>query len=175
MFLKSDTIGLRALEPSDADLLYQWENNMALWPVSYTQLPLSRFVLDEFVNTAYQDIYTSKQLRLMVVSMADQTTVGILDLFEFDPQHARCGAGIYIHEQYRGNGHALESILLAKRYCFNTLHLKQVYVHVGDVNKASWLLFEKAGFEKAGLKKCWNKTGLSTYEDVWFLQCINPD
>jgi hypothetical protein len=35
-------------------------------------------------------------------------------------------------------------------------------------------LFEKAGFEKSGLKKSWHKNSLSDFEDVWFLQLINP-
>lgn len=174
MFMNGDTITLRAVEPSDAELLYTWENNQALWPVSFTQVPFSRFILEEFVNAAYQDIYTNKQLRLMVDSKETHKTIGIVDLFEFDPQHARCGVGIYIHESYRGKGSAHECITLLKEYCFGTLHLKQIFANVNQSNDASLGLFEKCGFEKCGLKKCWNKTGLNSYEDVWFLQCINP-
>lgn len=173
MFLKGENISLRALEPSDAELLYQWENNHNLWEVSNTQTPFSKAVLDEFVNTAYQDIYTNKQLRLMVCKSDTKETVGIIDLFEFDPQHARTGVGIYINEQYRGNGFAAECIELIKFYAFNTLHLKQIYVHVNQSNSSSLALFEKSGFEKSGLKKSWHKNGLNSFEDVWFLQLIN--
>jgi diamine N-acetyltransferase len=173
MFLKGNTISLRALEPSDADLLYRWENDQSIWPVSLTQVPFSKFVLDEFVNSAYYDIYTNKQLRLMVSRVSDEKTIGIIDLFEFEPQHARCGVGIYINEAFRKEGYASECIELIKKYCFTTLLLKQLYVHVNESNKASAGLFEKAGFEKSGVKKCWNRTGINTYEDVWFFQCIN--
>ncbi|PBQ33335.1 GNAT family N-acetyltransferase [Sphingobacteriaceae bacterium] len=178
MFLKGNNISLRALEPSDADLLYRWENNQALWPVSYTQVPFSKFILDEFTNAAYSDIYTNKQLRLMVAKTTPKAdgsaeTIGIADLFEFDPQHHRTGLGIYIEESFRKSGCALESIELLKAYCFKTLLLKQIFVHVSASNTASIGLFEKAGFEKSGLKKCWIKTGLNTFEDVWFMQIIN--
>lgn len=173
MFLKGNFITLRALEPSDGDLLYKWENNMALWSVSYTQVPFSKFMLEEFVNTAHQDIYTNKQLRLMINLNDSGETIGIIDLFEFEPQHARCGVGIYIHETFRGKGHATDCIEAIKKYCFNTLLLKQVYVHINSSNAGSIMLFEKAGFEKSGLKKSWHKTGLNSFEDVWFLQCIN--
>jgi diamine N-acetyltransferase len=175
MFLKGEEISLRALEPSDADLLYKWENDPEIWPVSLTQIPFSKFILEEFVNTAYNDFYTNKQLRLMATSNNSGVTVGILDLFEFEPQHARCGVGIYINEQYRNNGLALESIELIKKYCFSVLHLKQIYAHINNSNSRSIALFEKAGFEKSGHKKSWNKTGLNSYEDVWFLQCINKE
>lgn len=173
MFLKGNIISLRALEPSDADLLYRWENDQDLWPVSFTQVPFSKFVLEEFVNSAHYDIYTNKQLRLMANRISDDQTIGIIDLFEFEPQHARCGVGIYIHQAARKSGCALECIALIKHYCFTTLSLKQLYVHVNESNVASVALFEKAGFEKNGIKKCWHKTGLNSYEDVWFLQCIN--
>jgi len=173
MFIQGDTVSIRALEPTDAELLYQWENNRDLWPVSFTQIPFSRFTLDEFVNSVHNDIYTNKQLRLMVTTPNGSDTIGTLDLFEFEPQHARCGVGIYIHENYRKAGCALECIELVKHYCFTTLLLKQLYVHVNSSNAASLALFEKAGFEKSGLKKCWHRTGLDTYEDVWFMQLLN--
>ena len=172
MFLKGNKISIRALEPSDADILYRWENNMSVWPVSYTQLPFSKFMLEEFVHTAHQDIYTNKQLRLMVTENQLNETIGVVDLFDFDPQHERCGLGIYIHEGKRNIGFGSECIELIKKYCFNILHLKQVHVLVNNSNEAGVGLFLKMGFEKQGLKKCWHKTGLNTYEDVWFLQCI---
>lgn len=173
MFLKGEHILLRAVEPADADLLYHWENQMGLWPVSFTQVPFSRFVLDEFANAAHSDIYTNKQLRLMVGRVDSGETIGMVDLFEFDPQHMRSGLGIYIHEPHRRSGCAAECIKLVKQYGFHTLLLKQLYVHVDESNTASLALFERSGFEKSGLKKCWHKTGLNTYGDVWFLQCIN--
>lgn len=172
MFLKGKNTSIRALEPSDADILYRWENDQSLWAVSFTQVPFSKFILEEFVNSSHNDIYTNKQLRLMVNDL-EGNTIGIIDLFEFEPGHARCGLGIYIHETHRKNGHAFECIELIRNYAFSVLHLKQLFVHVNVSNTASLALFEKAGFDKSGVKKCWNKTGLNTYEDVWFLQCIN--
>lgn len=173
MFLKGELISVRALEPGDAGLLYRWENDVALWPVSFTQTPFSRFILEEFVNAAHNDIFTNKQLRLMVNALDSGDTVGIIDLFDFDPQHLRCGIGIYIHASNRHKGYASEAIALMKHYCFGILFLRQVFAHVNASNTDSLALFEKAGFEKSGLKKSWHKTGSAAYEDVWFLQYIN--
>jgi diamine N-acetyltransferase len=175
MFLKGDHISLRALEPTDADLLYRWENTLSLWQVSFTQVPFSKFILDEFVNAAHSDIYTNKQLRLMVSKNDTSEPIGMVDLFEFEPQHQRAGLGIFIAEASRKNGCAFECIELVKQYAFSVLFLKQLFVHVNASNAASIALFEKAGFEKNGLKKSWNKTGLNSFEDVWFMQCINHE
>ena len=174
MFINGKTLSKRAIEPADVHLLYSWENDQTLWKVSYTQTPFSKFVLEEFVNSI-QDIYTTKQLRLMINNIETNETIGCVDLFEFDPQHARCGIGIFVHNDFRNKGFALECIELIKNYCFTTLYLKQIFVHVNVSNAASLNLFEKAGFTKSGLKKSWHKTSLSDFEDVWFLQLINEE
>lgn len=173
MFIHGKNIGLRAMEPSDTEALYEWENNRELWNVSYSQTPFSKAVLEEFVNSLHQDIYTSRQLRLMITLALTGQPAGTLDWFEFDPQHQRAGLGVYIHTQYQQNGYATEAVSLAKEYAFRNLLLKQIYVHVGVSNAASLAVFTKCGFEKAGLKKAWNRIGLNEYEDVWFLQCLN--
>lgn len=173
MFIRGQIVGLRATEPADAEILFQWENNIHLWSVSNSQIPFSKFLIDEFVNASHHDIYTNKQLRLMIIDLSDNSTVGVIDLFEFDPQHNRCGIGIFVIETARRKGIAQESIALVKDYVFNILHLKQIFVHVNAGNISSINLFEKSGFEKSGLKKFWHKSGLNTFEDVWFMQCIN--
>ncbi|MBA3663758.1 MAG: GNAT family N-acetyltransferase [Bacteroidetes bacterium] len=173
MFLKSKHIHLRAVEPQDAELLYEWENDRSIWAVSNTQIPFSKFVLEEFTNTSHQDIYTNKQLRLMAVEAASGETIGCIDIFEFDPQHARAGIGIYIHKNFREKGLASECLELVSDYAFKTLHLKQIFSHISASNVASVNLFVKAGFEKTALKKAWHKTALNMFEDVWFLQLIN--
>lgn len=173
MFLKSQNIYLRAVEPKDTNVLYDWENDRSIWAVSNTQIPFSRFVLEEFTNSSHQDIYTNKQLRLMVDDSKTGSTIGCIDIFEFDPQHARAGVGIYIHKDHREKGLASECLNLICDYAFKTLHLKQIYSHVNASNLASLNLFTKAGFEKTALKKSWHKTSLHLFEDVWFLQLIN--
>ncbi|MGZ3899670.1 MAG: GNAT family N-acetyltransferase [Bacteroidia bacterium] len=173
MFLRSDNIHLRAVEPQDADLLYEWENDRSIWAVSNTQIPFSKFVLEEFANSSHQDIYTNKQLRLMAVETLSGKTIGCIDIFDFDPQHARAGVGIYIHKDFREKGLASECLQLVIDYAFKTLHLKQIYSHVNASNLASINLFTKLGFEKTALKKAWHKTSLHLFEDVWFLQLIN--
>lgn len=172
MFLRSDNISLRAVEPKDTDVLYEWENDRSIWAVSNTQIPFSKFVLDEFTNSAHQDIYTNKQLRLMAENKAGKA-IGCVDIFEFDPQHVRAGIGIYIHKDFREKGLASECLQLVIDYAFKTLHLKQIYSHVNASNAASLNLFVKAGFEKTALKKSWHKASLNLFEDVWFLQLIN--
>jgi len=43
--LRGENINLRALEPSDLDVLYNWENDTSIWKVSQTIAPFSKNIL----------------------------------------------------------------------------------------------------------------------------------
>ncbi len=58
--LQTYSIELRALEPSDIDILYNWENDQKLWHLSNTVAPFSKFILEQYIMNAEQDIYYSK-------------------------------------------------------------------------------------------------------------------
>lgn len=172
MFIKGKIVSLRAVEPNDVNLLYQWENEMQLWQVSCTQIPFSKFIFEEFIN-ASQDIYTSKQLRVMICNAENTTTLGCIDLYEYEPQHSRCGVGLYIHNSHRGKGYASEAVSLIVQYCFNILFLNQLHTTVNSNNIESLKVFEKNGFEKVGTLKEWQKIKANEYQDVFLMQLIN--
>lgn len=172
MFIKNTHIFLRAVEKSDLDVLYACENDMSVWKVSNTQTPFSKYVLEQYLDTAHQDIYTNKQLRLMICTQESGVAVGTIDLFEFEPAHARIGVGILIFETFRNKGYAYEALSCLKHYAFDTLLVNQLYCNISASNGDSIRLFEKLGFQNAGLKKSWNKTAEGRFEDELFYQLI---
>ncbi len=171
MKLQSKNIFLRAVEPADIDVLYQWENDTENWNVSSTQTPFSRNVLEQYIANAHQDIYSVKQLRLMICDTANKA-VGCIDLFDFEPNHLRAGLGILIADKTdRRKGYASEALELLIDYCFQTLNLHQLYCNVTIDNEASVLLFQKHGFLITGIKKQWVRDG-AKYKDELMLQRI---
>lgn len=164
-------IKLRALEPSDADQLYLWENNNKLWHISNTLAPISRFVIEQYILNAHLDIYQTRQLRLMIDDNAGNS-IGAIDLFDFEPAHRRLGIGIYILEKEREKGYASEALDLLVDYCFNTLMTKQVYCNITPDNTKSIALFEKKGFRLVGNKKSWLLIN-NTWKDEYLYQLIN--
>ena len=179
MKLKGQNISLRAIEPADIDFLYQWENDSETWSVSNTQSPFSHFVLEQYITSAHQDIYTAKQLRLMIdltpspSPMGDGSrTIGCIDLFDFEPNHLRAGIGILIADKSnRKKGYASEALEILTEYCFHSLNLHQLYCNITIENESSVLLFQKHGFQITGIKKQWNRIG-SEFKDELFLQLI---
>jgi len=87
MILNGEKIRLRALEPEDLDFLYTTENNTNFWQVSNTLVPFSKFILTQYLENAHQDIYEAKQLRLIIEEIKTSKAVGMIDLFDFNPQH----------------------------------------------------------------------------------------
>ena len=95
MILQGKLVFLRALEPCDVDLLYKWENDPEVWTISNTLKPFSRYTLEEFIRVSVVDIFESKQLRLMINEVKSNNTVGIIDIFEFDPFHLHVRASAF--------------------------------------------------------------------------------
>jgi diamine N-acetyltransferase len=171
MFTKGEKIFLRALEPSDADVLYNWENDSENWHVSNVITPFSKSILRQFVE-GIQDIYTNKQLRLMICLNSNGEPVGSVDLFDFEPFHLRAGIGIIIAEKdQRQKGLASEALDLLTEYCFSVLLLHQLYCNIEANNLLSVELFKSRGFEVVGNKKQWNRSS-DGYKDELLLQLI---
>jgi diamine N-acetyltransferase len=173
-FLSNNIISLRAIEPEDIELLYSWENDPAIWEVSHTLVPYSRYILALYIKNADKDIYESKQLRLMA-DTTEGKTIGAVDLFDFDPYHARAGIGLLIYNREdRSKGYASAALELTIAYCFNKLNIHQLYANIETGNKISLKLFEKKGFKICGIKKDWLKT-TSGWKDEIILQLIRQD
>lgn len=68
MMLSGGAVRLRAVEPEDAELLYEWENDPAVWAVSGTTEPFSREQIQRFIERQASggDLLRTGQLRLMI-------------------------------------------------------------------------------------------------------------
>jgi len=146
---------LRALEPEDLQFLYQIENNESFWEISHTQTPFSKYILKQYLENAHLDIYEAKQLRLLIEEKSTEKQVGMIDLFDFNPQHKRAGIGILIHPNFQKKGFASEALSLLINYAFSHLQLHQLYANITVDNTNSLDLFKKHHFKKIGIKKDW--------------------
>jgi len=171
--MKYKEIKLRALEPEDLELLYEWENNHSIWMISNTISPFSKYTLKRYLENSHKSIYVTGQLRFMIDHISDKLTIGTIDIFDFDPFHNRAGIGILIaNEAYRRKGYASMSLTCLKNYCFKTLQLHQLYCNILENNCETIDLFKKQGFVQVGIKKEWVKTS-DRYLDEYLFQLIS--
>ena len=156
--LNSKNIYLRTLEPEDAFILLEWENNSENWKVSNTNVPFSEHLIMNYVNSA-QDIYATKQLRFVICKNETNEPIGTIDLFDFDAKNQKAGIGILIaRKEERNKGFANEALQIIINYSFNHLLIHNLYCNINENNTESIRLFEKNGFELIGKKKDWVRT-----------------
>ncbi len=170
--LTGNNIILRALEPEDLGFLFETENNESFWEVSHTLKPFSKFLLKQYLENVHLDIFEAKQLRLVIVEKINNTSIGMIDLFDFNPQHKRAGIGILIHEKHQNNGFASEALKLLISYGFQHLGLHQLYANITTDNAKSIALFKKHLFTEVGLKKDWIFSN-GKFKDELLFQRIN--
>ncbi|MDO7135682.1 GNAT family N-acetyltransferase [Algibacter lectus] len=169
--LKGEHIYLRALEPEDLEFIHAVENDEAVWEISNTQTPYSKFLIKQYLEEAHRDIYDVKQLRL-VISTNENKAIGLIDLFDFDFKNGRAGIGILIKdEENRSKGAGKEALALLINYSFTHLDLHQLYCNISEENTTSVKLFTNQGFEQIGLKKDWNYIN-GSYKNEYLFQLI---
>jgi len=167
--MKYKEIKLRALEPEDLELLYEWENNNEYWVISNTVSPFSKYTLKRYIENSHKNIYETGQLRLMIDHIADKKTIGTIDIFDFDSYHKRAGIGILIAtENYRKKGFGTMALTCLIDYCFKTLQLHQLYCNILESNTESIDLFRKLGFREIGKKEDWISTNEGYISEIMF-------
>jgi diamine N-acetyltransferase len=167
--MKYKDVRLRALEPEDLELLYNWENDNDYWIISNTVSPFSKYILKKYIENSHKNIYETGQLRLMIDHIPHNMTIGTIDIFDFDAYHKRAGLGILIGDKdYRKKGLASMALTCLTDYCFNTLLLHQLYCNIMENNTESIELFKKTGFTEIGVKKDWIVTKDGYLSEIMF-------
>jgi len=145
--LKSKNIFLRALQPTDVEHIFKWENNPENWENSGTSRSYTKEEISEFVNDK-QDLEKSNQFRFIICLNLTDEPIGAIDLFEYNTQKSIVGVGILIAEkENRRRGFAKESLNLISNYCRNELNIVNLFCNIKKDNVSSICLFENNGFK----------------------------
>ena len=163
---------LRALEPSDIDVLFEIENNSIYWNYADRTEPFSRDLLIKFIKEQDRDIFEVKQKRF-VVTNSKKTTLGFVDIFDFEPLHRRAGVGIILKEDYRGRGYGRNAIKLLEKHMKEFFNINCLFANIAIENKQSIQVFEACGYEKIGLKKAWNFYNNRFHDEYLYQKIFN--
>lgn len=166
---------LTSPEPNHLDMMEQWENDPENWGFGHSNIPHSRFSLEQLILQSGGQALEQKQVRFMIGVKEGQNTtyVGLADLFHINGMHLRAEVGILIAGEHRKKGYAFSAIKALKEYAFKQLWLQQLAVSIRQDNNASINLFKKAGFMPCGRKKAWYKTP-DGFLDLIYMQVLNP-
>ncbi len=170
-------IFLRALEPSDVDCMYLWENDPEVWPFGGIHAPVSRHQLWEYANNYDANPFTAGQLRLIIEiydpGSKSRVACGVLDLYDIDAVNSRTQVGIMVAPAWRGRGIAATALRLAEDYCRDRLGLSVIAAEVACDNLPSMNLFgKKRGFELIACRPSWFRRGDGFVEAALFQKSL---
>lgn len=160
---------LRALEPTDLELLYTIENDPAMWDIGSTATPYSRHALHQHIRTMGTSLTDGGELRLVIES--DGEAVGLVDLTNYDARSQRAEVSIALLRSHRGRGLGHEALQQLEAYCHRYTHLHQLYAFVPSSNEASQGLFRGANYERAAELRDWHFAN-GSYQNIEVYQRI---
>lgn len=163
--LADEKIRLRALEPTDLDVLFAWENDASLWTVGSTIAPFSRKQLWDYIENYDNDIFSARQLRFMIENKENGEAIGMVDLYDFDPINNRAFVGILVDNKWGNKGYGTRALQILCDYAHQAIAMHQLVALVPVKNEFSRRLFAKCKFEETALLKDWIRVG-STFQNV---------
>lgn len=167
-FLKDDVIKLRAVEPSDAVIMWSIESDSTQWESNSIIAPYSLHNLREYAENYDADPFRAGQLRLIVELLnnenADSEIIGLCDLFEISSVHRTAQIGIYIKQSFRRKGYAIRALGLCEAYASQLLNLRIIAAKIMCGNVDSEQLFIKCGYIYSGRIDDWFVRGDNMYD-----------
>lgn len=157
VYLKNDRLALRAVEPEDAELMWEIENDSSQWSDCGIYAPLSHRNLKEYAVGYEADPFRAGQLRLIIENQGK--VCGIADLYDISVINRTAFVGIYIHPDCRCRGIGSEAIQLLEQYSYQILNLRILAAKIISGNKTSADIFSKSGYRKCGTLNGWILSG----------------
>ena len=119
--LEFSNTSLRLLENTDLDFLFEIENNPKNKKFNKFISTTSRQLLKDYIKNAQADISVYNQIRFVVENKNIQ--IGLIDLFEYDPEKKNAGVGIIINSEFRNKNFGSNALKIIIDYSFQKLDL----------------------------------------------------
>ena len=143
-------VRLRALEPDDWQVHYQW-NQDADMPrnLDFIWFPQSRAAVKKWVEEATTKKPENDQVDLVIETL-DGEYAGFIGANQTQPRNGTFKYGIAIVPSQQRKGYASEAVQLLLRHYFDELRYQKVNADVFSFNDASIRLHERLGFQLEG-------------------------
>ncbi len=149
-FWQNTHIKLRAVEPSDAEFFFEWNQDGEmtaymhfLWPP--TSLESSRRWAEEEARRRLTD-----DTLFLVIENREGERVGMISTHQCDRRTGPFRYGVAVRREHQRRGYASAAILLVLRYFFEELRYQKVTVNIHANNLACIRLHERLGYQLEG-------------------------
>lgn len=142
VFLEGENIKLRTIEEEDLDFLHREFHNPKIWRHLSISKPQNLSQQREFFEQVISD---DEQINLGICR--EEELMGIVSLIPqtYDENYR---VGLWVAEEYHGNGYGTEATKMITNYAFNQLNYHKISYRAHEDNVGSRRVAEKAGYKK---------------------------
>jgi RimJ/RimL family protein N-acetyltransferase len=145
-------VRLRAREPEDEPLLYQWFNDPEVTEHLSVRYPLSHAQERAFIERSSEISY--QHASFAVEALADGRLVGGVDLVRTSPENRSAILGIALGDKSRWDGgYGTDTMRTVCRYGFEMMNLHRIELDVYADNERARHVYEKVGFKVEGCRR----------------------
>ena len=150
-YWQGSRIRLRAVEPSDADAHFAWDQDAGMTrPLDYVWFPQSHGAVQRWADSVTLDNNpTNDAFHFQIETLAGELA-GSIATHNCDRRVGSFGYGLAIRAEYQRRGYASEAIVLVLRHYFEELRYQKATVSVYSFNDPSIRLHERLGFQREG-------------------------
>ena len=146
--IEGDKIYLSPMDKNnEIPLLTKWFNEDE--SIAYNNGFISSISNEENISEMV-DKWNESGMIFSIINKKTNEFMGHVSFFGADNNKTFITMGIYIAEEYRGNGYGLEAIKLSTEYMFRFHVYRSIHLEVFSYNEGAYRLYQKAGFKECG-------------------------
>jgi RimJ/RimL family protein N-acetyltransferase len=148
--LLGETTRLRAIEPADATLCYQWVNDREVTEYLALRYPMSMQAERDWAERASKaNTYTDVALAIEIAGTGEY--IGNCGLHGGSPISRSAELGVLIGaKEHWGRGYGFDALRTLLVFGFRDMNLRRVKLDVFAPHTRAILLYERLGFEREG-------------------------
>jgi RimJ/RimL family protein N-acetyltransferase len=149
-FFQGQRTHLRAVEPSDAETHFLWNQDSEMSRnIDRVWLPGSREAAKRWAEHAASREPSGDDFQFVIENLQGEH-VGLVGTHDCDARNGTFSLGIAVRREHQRRGYAADAIRTIMRYYFEELRYQKLTVHVHEFNDASLRLFERLNFQHEG-------------------------
>lgn len=142
---------IKGITQESSSLIYKWVNREDLRELTGTLYPISEYEHEEWIKK----VATSSDPKLFLIcEKQNNQPIGTIGLKKLNYTNRNAELFISIGaEGYTSKGYGSDAVASFVNYCFGSLNLHRIYLHVFESNIGAIKSYEKCGFKKEGVLK----------------------
>jgi UDP-4-amino-4,6-dideoxy-N-acetyl-beta-L-altrosamine N-acetyltransferase len=142
-------VAIRPIEETDLDKMAQMRADSRIWMMLGDVSMITQKSQREWFNALQGD----PRRRYFVLGSGEVDFIGIVRMDEIDWVNRSIRIGGDILPDYHNQGYGTKMFELLKKYCFDYLNLRRLWLLVLETNSAALKLYLKAGFSEEGRQR----------------------